>query len=84
MSAAPRLEGELTLATVGAWLDRASSLSGAGTCDLSGVTRVDSAGLAFLLELQRRSGKSLRYTGAPSGLRRLAEFFGLVTLLGLE
>ena len=55
--------------------------------DLSGVTRVDSAGLALLLELARLAkarGRELRCTRAPEQLRRLADFFGLTPLLALS
>ena len=84
------LAGELSFAQVPALLDRARDEIAAGTgpveLDLSGVTRVDSAGLALLLELARTArarGRELRCTRAPEQLRRLADFFGLTPLLAL-
>jgi phospholipid transport system transporter-binding protein len=86
----PALTGELSFAQVPALLPRvrAEIESGDGPVelDLAGVTRVDSAGLALLLELTRaarRRGRDLRCTGAPEQLRRLADFFGLAPLLAL-
>jgi len=89
MSAA--LSGELSFAQVPALLARARAEVEAGSgpieLDLSGVTRVDSAGLALLLELARAArarGRELRCRNAPEQLRRLAEFFGLAPLLALS
>lgn len=87
----PALAGELSFAQVPAALERARAAieSGDGPIelDLSGVTRVDSAGLALLLELARlarRRNRELRCTRAPEQLRRLADFFGLSPLLALS
>jgi phospholipid transport system transporter-binding protein len=84
------LSGELSFATATEQLERgrAALADGAGTLelDLSGITRSDSAGLALLLELTRLArvrGRELRVSGAPEQLRRLAEFFGVATLLSL-
>jgi len=84
------LSGELSFARVPAALEAARRAlpqsSGPVELDLSGVTRVDSAGLALLLELARAAraqGRELRCTHAPEQLRRLAEFFGLSPLLAL-
>lgn len=85
------LSGELSFAQVPAALvqARAAVESGQGPVelDLSGVTRVDSAGLALLLELARIArgrGRELRCAHAPEQLQRLAEFFGLSPLLALS
>lgn len=54
--------------------------------DLKQVEVVDSAGLALLLEWQRRlmqSGGQLELINAPAGLIRLAQISGVDTLLGL-
>lgn len=54
--------------------------------DLRPYDRVDSAGIAFLLELHRqtaRQGRRLRIIGAGEQCRRLAAFIGVDTLLGL-
>ena len=87
----PGLSGELNFAQVPKALAAAREAlqqgQGPVELDLSGVTRVDSAGLALLLELARAAragGRELRCTRAPEQLRRLAEFFGLSTLLALS
>lgn len=81
------LPAALTLATVESVLPRADALAGAGTLDLSGVARADSAGVALLLELQRRAarqGRTLAFTGAPPQVRGLLEFFGLESALSVS
>ncbi len=55
--------------------------------DLSGVERFDSAGLAFLLELQRRArraGVSLSYRNIPMRMRAVASVYGLDEILPEE
>ena len=92
MSAAPApeslaLEGEICFAGVQRLLRRADELAAAGTLDLSRVTRVDSAGLALLLELNRRCharGGKMILRGADQRLRRFARFFGLDGILNFE
>ena len=85
------LSGELSFTQVPALLPRARAEIEAGSgpveLDLAGVTRVDSAGLALLLELARAaraSGRELRCKNAPEQLRRLADFFELSPLLALS
>lgn len=85
------LSGELSFARVVEVLEQARPALRGGTgpfaVDLAGVTRVDSAGLALLLELARdarAAGRELRFTHAPEQLRRLADFFGLSELLALS
>jgi phospholipid transport system transporter-binding protein len=51
--------------------------------DLSGVTSVDSAGLALLLEWQAAAGGGLSMTGAPSSLEQLARLSEATELLRL-
>jgi len=54
--------------------------------DLSAVTRVDSAGLALLLEWQataRRRGARIEFRAVPADLVRLAELSESDDLLGL-
>lgn len=84
MSPPRALSGELTLTRMDQWLAQAPALASAGELDLAGIRRADSAGLAFLLELRRRSGGQLRFRAAPPAITGLAEFFGLATLLGLQ
>jgi len=85
-----QLSGELTFASARQALAGArDAIAGQGPLelDLSGVTRVDSAGLALLLELARearQAGRDLRCSHAPEQLRRLAEFFGLTQVLALS
>lgn len=87
MSAAAPLDGELNFATVPAWLPRLDTLAAAGRVDLSRVSRVDSAGLALLLELRRRCqarGVELHIVGAGEQVLTLARFFGLEKILNFE
>ena len=62
-------------------LDRSSAGAGADiVVDLGAVERFDSAGLAALLELQRRasaSGSKLRWQAMPKNLHELARVYGL-------
>lgn len=78
------LGDSLDLDSVPALMPRADQLAGAGTLDLSGVAQVDSAGIAFLLELQRRArrqGRTLEFSGAGNRIRQLAVFFEVDSLL---
>ncbi|MGH8593023.1 MAG: STAS domain-containing protein [Gammaproteobacteria bacterium] len=55
--------------------------------DLSGVEGFDSAGLAFLVELQRRArraGVSLSYRNIPMRMRAVASVYGLDEILPEE
>lgn len=80
------LPPRLDLASVPGLMSRADALAASGTLDLSGVQEVDSAGVAFLVELQRRAQRqqrTLAFSGAGERLRRLAAFFEVDTLLKL-
>jgi ABC-type transporter Mla MlaB component len=80
------LPAALNLTSVPALLADADRLAASGSLDLSPVRELDSAGLAFLLELQRRArrlGTPLRYTGAGNRIRELAVFFEIEPLLQL-
>lgn len=80
------LSGELGFASMPALLQRIDEILDGGTVDLSRVTRADSAGVAFLLELTRRarkSGRELKFTGAGSELRSLIEFLEIDGVLKL-
>lgn len=77
-------EGDWTQAGAPAVLAQAERYLAAGELDLSGIQRVDSAGVALLLELTRRArltGKALRFTRMPSNLATLVTFFGVDDLL---
>jgi phospholipid transport system transporter-binding protein len=81
------LSGELTQRSVPGLMADAAHLAAAGTLDLSAVTRIDSAGLALLLDLirqGRRSGVPVIFSGAPPQVVGLAHFFTVAPLLGLE
>ena len=86
-----RLGGRLTFATCPA-LFRELERRGVGEpvtgpVDLSGVSQVDSAGLALLLEWQsqqRRAGHRLTLRHAPESLLRLAQLADAVDLLNLS
>ncbi|HUP91578.1 MAG TPA: STAS domain-containing protein [Solimonas sp.] len=78
------LPAELTLPQIHELLKQADQLAAGGMLDLSGVSRADSAGLAFLLELERRARaqkRELRITGASEQVRSLVEFFELESAL---
>jgi phospholipid transport system transporter-binding protein len=81
------LPAELTLDNVATLLADADALVAAGSLDLSPVRNVDSAGIAFLLELTRRArrvGKTLTLSGASEQVRRLAAFFELESALNFS
>ena len=81
------LEGELTFAQMSALLPRIDALSATQALSLRGVTRTDSAGLAFLLELTRRArarGIELSIRDAPLQVIDLARFFGLDSILRFD
>ena len=84
-------EGPLTLATVTARYREFEPLwSGAqppGAVDLARTERIDSSGLALLLEWQaqaRRNGKTLSFRNPPAGLLRLAALCEASEALGLD
>ena len=52
--------------------------------DLSGVSSIDSAGLALLLEWQAAAGGALAMTGAPDSLVQLARLSEATELLRLS
>lgn len=85
-----RLEGELSFKTVPGLGDQDSVLfSGADTviCDLSGIERSDSAGLALLVSWARAAqsrGKTLRLRAMPAQLLSLVRVSGLEAVLPLE
>jgi anti-anti-sigma factor len=83
-------EGELDLATVPLLADRLKGVGGdaarAVVLDLSGLTFLDSSGVALLLGVTRRAageGWSLRIVGTPPSARALLELCGLLDVLPL-
>lgn len=84
-----RVSGPMTFQSVGhLWESSKRELTGqsAVTVDMAGVTEVDSAALALLLEWMswaRQQGFPLRFTGLPEKLRALARLSEVESLLGL-
>jgi phospholipid transport system transporter-binding protein len=81
------LQGELSFARVPQLLAQAEALGATGVLDLSGISKADSAGLALLLEVSRRSkakGRQLSIRGANGQITQLARFFGLDQILRFE
>jgi phospholipid transport system transporter-binding protein len=81
------LQGELNFARVPQLLRQAGEAGADGVLDLGQVSRADSAGLALLLELSRRSrsqGRPLAIRNAAPQVRNLAGFFGLDQILRFE
>lgn len=86
-----RLEGPLTLETAGGHYRELTPLwtgrNPPAVVDLSGAGRIDSAGLALLLEWQalaQRRGLSVEFHSASIALVRLARLCGAAELLGIE
>mgnify|MGYP001544831524 FL=1 len=86
-----RIGGPLTFDTCaqlyGAMEKKKPEGAALATIDLGGVTRIDSAGLALLLEWQARhasAGARLSMKNAPQGLVKLAKLNNAVDLLGLS
>lgn len=84
----PRLTGELDPAGVEQALAASRSWLVAGSdplrIDLGGVTRSESAGIALLLEWQRRAasqGRRIEFAGMPAQMLTMLKFFGLERVL---
>lgn len=80
------MQGDLTLPRMRDWLAQADVLAASGRVDLAGITRMDSAGAAFLLELTRRAQKNgctLEFVNAQPALRGLLEFLQINGVLKL-
>jgi len=83
-----RLEGAVTMATVPALLAQAREAGAAEVraLDFSGATEVDSAAVAFALELRRLTlahGGTLDLRNLPDGLQKLIALYGVEELLGV-
>lgn len=80
------MQGELRFPNVPEWLPRADEIAASGRIDLGQVTRIDSAGAAFLLELKRRahkSGRTLELVNPSEQARGLLEFLQVDGVLKL-
>lgn len=81
------LSGDLVFGTVAPLLaagDAAFAALAAAEVDLARVGRVDSAGLALLLEWsvgRRATGRAIRYRNAPEAMRTLARIGEVEALL---
>ena len=85
------LDGNLTWETVGAWFRQMAAMWGGSaspkTIDLAGTERIDSAGLALLLEWKARArnrNEPLSLINPPEHLLRLAALGEATELLGLS
>jgi phospholipid transport system transporter-binding protein len=82
-----RLEGELTFATASDALKKTLAIFRAATplsFDLAGISRVDSAGVALLLEWMRQAAQAradLRYAHLPPQVRAIARVSGIEHLI---
>ncbi len=82
------LSGDLVFESAPRLLDEGDAAFGSGKSvevDLAAVRRVDSAGLALLLEWSicaREAGYTLRYRNMPDPLASLAAISGVSELLG--
>ncbi len=86
-----KVSGELTFATVTEVLGQSRRLfAQAGDAidlELGGVTRVDSAGLALLIEWMREArtfGKAIRFSKLPEQMMAIAEASDLESILPLS
>ena len=86
-----RISGALTFETTPALYNEMATQvrgnSSPAVLNLAGVTAVDSAGLALLLEWQaarNHTGSSIQIANAPSSLVRLAQLCEAVDLLNLS
>lgn len=80
------MEGELVFGNIQEWLPQADRLAASGRIDLAQLSRVDSSGVAFLLELTRRAAHrsaSLEFVNAAPQLRSLLEFLEIDGVLKL-
>jgi len=85
-----RLSGPVTLNTVAPLVARGRGLlpqlPEQATLDLSGVTRIDSAGVAMLVELWRlreREGRRLGFAAIPAELTPFLQLYALEPVFGL-
>ena len=78
---AMQLTGPITFANAqSVWETFASTAAGKATIEVSGVTQVDSAGLALITALKRKAGPQCRVVGLTSKLAALADAYGIEVL----
>ena len=76
-----QLTGALTFANAHeVWEVFAHSAAGTASIDVSGVTEVDSAGLALISALKRKAGTQCRFVGLPPKLATLASAYDVEAL----
>lgn len=83
------VEGELTFAAVPEVQERSPEWFSEppGTLDLAGVERIDSAGIALVIEWARRArlaGADMRLVNVPAGMTALSKTTGLDRLLKID
>lgn len=75
------LEGELDQDVLNAlWEARAEALNGVDVIDLTGIARVDTAGVALLVHLvafARKQGRTVVLEGISDKVRTLAQLYNL-------
>lgn len=76
-----QLTGTLTFANAHAlWDSMAPTAGGNASIDVTGVTQVDSAGLALISALKRKAGPQCRVVGLTSKLATLASAYDVEAL----
>ena len=76
-----QLTGEITFASAhSVWDNFAPAAAGDQVIDVSGVTQVDSAGLALISALKRKAGAQCRVVGLPAKLATLASAYDVEAL----
>jgi len=84
-----KVSGEMTFASVPAIQDQSPELfsSPPRSLDLAGVERIDSAGIALVMEWARRAkvaGVAMRLVNVPPGMTSLSKTTGLDRLLNID
>ncbi len=82
-----RVSGSLTMETVATMPKKITKVLDIGTpqrIDFSGVEKMDSSGLASLIELLRAvevKGSTLRFHNLPGEMRAVAEAYGILNIV---
>lgn len=79
-----RFAGSLQRAAIAGLWKRLPALDGVRRLDLTAVSDIDSAGLALLAELARRSGGGVQVDGDPVGLQDLRSAYRMDAGLGFD